>query len=147
MIQQRLDRFVSDWDGKYLNYDDSVPDQCFSVANAWAKEYLSLHDFTGEYASGIIDLGGSDFTRVDKTATNSRRPARSSCSMSTRATISAWPATWTSASRRMPAVSRALTRTGLLTCTAIRLPVIIRASPDGWSRTAGLTADITVKIF
>jgi hypothetical protein len=69
-IQQRLDRFLGDWDGKFLNYDDSVPDQCFSVANAWAKQYLGLHDFTGEFASGIIDQGGSDFTRVDKTASN-----------------------------------------------------------------------------
>ena len=64
-IQQRLDKFVSDWEGNFLNYDDSVLDQCFSVAQAWAKEYLGLHDFTGEYAAGIIDQGGSDFTRVD----------------------------------------------------------------------------------
>ena len=64
-IEQRLDRFVSDWNGKYLNYDDSVPDQCFSVANAWAKQYLGLHDFTGEFAAGIIGQGGSDFTRID----------------------------------------------------------------------------------
>src|SRR6516162_5421580 len=60
-IQQRLDKFVSDWEGNFLNYDDSVLDQCFSVAQAWAKEYLGLHDFTGEYAAGIIDQGGSDF--------------------------------------------------------------------------------------
>lgn len=69
-IQQRLDRFVSDWDGKFLNYDDTVPDQCFSVANAWAKEYLRLRDFTGQYAAGIIEQGGSDFTRVDKIPAN-----------------------------------------------------------------------------
>ena len=64
-IQQRLDRFISDWEGKFLNYDDNVPNQCFSVANAWAKAYLGLHDFSGEYAAGIIDQGGSDFRRVD----------------------------------------------------------------------------------
>ena len=69
-IQQRLDRFVSDWEGKFLNYGDSVPDQCFSVAQEWSNKYLGLHLFTGEYASGIIDQGGSDYTRVDNSATN-----------------------------------------------------------------------------
>ena len=64
-IQQRLDRFVSDWNEKFLNFDDSVPNQCFSVANAWAKRYLGLHDFTGGYARDIINQAGSDFTRVD----------------------------------------------------------------------------------
>lgn len=64
-IQQRLDRFISDWNEKFLNYDDSVPNQCLSVAQAWAKKYLGLHDFTGEYARDIISQGGSDFTRVD----------------------------------------------------------------------------------
>jgi hypothetical protein len=69
-IQQRLDRFVSDWEGKFLNYGDSVPDQCFSVAQEWSNKYLGLHLFTGEHAAEIIDQGGTDYTRVDKNATN-----------------------------------------------------------------------------
>lgn len=69
-IQQRLDRFISDWEGKYLNYHDSVPNQCVSVANAWSEEYLGLHVFNVATAVQIIGQGGSDYTRVDKTPTN-----------------------------------------------------------------------------
>ena len=64
-IQQRLDRFVSDWAGKYLNYGDTVPDQCFSVAQAWSNKYLGLPEFTCEYAGEIIGQGGTDFARAD----------------------------------------------------------------------------------
>jgi hypothetical protein len=66
-IQQRLDTFVRDWNGKYLNYGDTVPDQCFSVAQAWSNKYLGLHEFNCEYASEIIGQGGADFARVDYT--------------------------------------------------------------------------------
>ncbi len=69
-IQQRLDRFISDWEGKYLNKYDSVPGQCVSVAETWAMDYLGLHGFTVATAIQIIDQAGSGYTRVDNGPTN-----------------------------------------------------------------------------
>jgi hypothetical protein len=64
-LQQRLDRFVSDWNEEFLNFDDNVANQCVSVAQAWAKMYLGLSDFTVASAVQIIGQAGSDFARVD----------------------------------------------------------------------------------
>lgn len=68
-IQQRLNRFISDWQGKFLTYN-SDPDQCYSVAQEWSNIYLGLHLFTCQNARDIIEQGGTDYTRVDKNATN-----------------------------------------------------------------------------
>lgn len=75
-IQHLLDRFVNDWNGKGLNYDDTVTDyECFSVAQCWAGKYLGLSDFHCQYAAEIIDnYNGNDWARVNKDGGNHPLP-------------------------------------------------------------------------
>lgn len=65
-IQQRLDQFVSDWDGKVCNNYDSVPEQCVAVAETWAADYLKLSRFQVATAIQILDAASpADYERIN----------------------------------------------------------------------------------
>lgn len=65
-IQQRLDQFVSDWNGKICNQHDSVPEQCVAVAETWAIDYLKLSGFQVATAIEILDAASpADYERFN----------------------------------------------------------------------------------
>lgn len=64
-MQQQLQNFINAHNGQYLNYADSVPNQCVSVANAWSAS-LGFGVFSGN-AIDIINQVGTHYTRINNT--------------------------------------------------------------------------------
>ena len=64
-MEQQLQNFITAHNGQYLNYADTVPNQCVSVANAWSAS-LGFGVFSGN-AINIIDETGSHYERINNT--------------------------------------------------------------------------------